>query len=324
MTNIIHPITLGKLQLPSNLVQAPLAGYTCAPFRVLAHRYGKPGFCCTEMISAKGLISRKDKPKRFLWRDPEEGFTCYQLAASEVDVLARATEMVTDSGADIIDLNCGCPARKIRATGNGSKLLQTPEKIYALVKAMRSATDAVVSIKIRVSGTAGDNSDIAVLQAAESAGIDFITVHGRNWRERYDIPCRLADIAALVAAANVPVFANGDIADYESLQATKEATGCAGFMIGRASVGQPWLFQQLAHRDRGLTPEQPSFSEIGAIFSDHIQQLAKLEGERLAVLESRKLAKYYARGLMYRSRLMEEVQHTTELKPLMRVIAHYF
>ncbi|MBS0358542.1 MAG: tRNA-dihydrouridine synthase family protein, partial [Proteobacteria bacterium] len=224
MQNYIKPIQLGSLKLQSNIVQGPLAGYSCAPFRVLAWRYGQPGFCTTEMISANDLVHRREKPKRFLYRDPEEKILSYQLSGNDPLMLAKATEIVTKEGADIIDLNCGCPVNKIRRKNCGSKLLTTPEQLYQLIRAIKQNTDAVVSIKIRVASPVHDHDEALIIDAATKAGVDFITVHGRHWTERYDKLCQIEAIARIVKMTNLPIFANGDVADIDSLNHIFEKT----------------------------------------------------------------------------------------------------
>jgi tRNA-dihydrouridine synthase B len=320
----IQPVKVGNLILPSNVIQGPLAGYSCAPFRVITHRYGSPGFCATEMISATALTSRQDRPKRYLMRDHKEGLLCYQLAANNPDTLAQATTMVSEEGADIVDLNCGCPVQKIRRKGTGSKLLTEPETLYRLVKAMRENTDATVSIKIRGAGDAGDHDERAIVEAAELGGVDFITVHGRHWSERYDVSCRHEDIEKIVSIASVPVFANGDVDSFSSFHTIMQATKAAGVMVARASVGRPWLFKQIYAEARGEAYITPDFISIGKIFVEHIKGLVALESERLAILQSRKLAKYYARDLPGRTAFVEKAQQAITLSSLLQLIDDFF
>lgn len=321
---LISPLKLGHLQFETNLIQGPLAGYSCAPFRIITERYGQPAFCCTEMISAKDLVYRNPKPKRYLAKHQQESYLCYQLSASDPVILAQACELVSAAGADLIDLNCGCPVNKIRSKGTGSKLLQTPEKIYQLVQAMKQHSDAVISIKVRIAGEYADHCDQAVLDAAQSAGVDFITVHGRHWQERYDVPCQLDPIATFVKAAQVPIIANGDAEDYPSLKRIIEKTGCAGVMIARASVGQPWLFKKLYAQDRGLPWHNIPLVEQGKILLEHLDYLIDLENERLAVLQARKLAKYYARNVNNKKGFIIAMQQATTRAKMLDTIHHYF
>lgn len=318
----IKPIKLKNCTLANNIVQGPLAGYSCAPFRVLATQWGQPGFTCTEMISAKDLIHRPVKPKRYLWRDPREGTLCYQLSGNEPDELARAAEMVSAAGADIIDLNCGCPVNKIRRKGCGSRLLAYPELLEQCLRALRQNTDAAVTVKVRIS--AGDHDDLAVVQAAEAAGVDAIIVHGRDWTQRYDVDCNLTRIRDIKLATQLPVFANGDVEDIASLERTFAATQCDGFMIARASVGRPWLFAQLRAQAAGESFTIPDTATIGQLFLQHIDDLAALENEKLAVLQSRKFAKYYARTMPRAAEFVLTVQQLITRDDVARCIDQFF
>lgn len=321
---LIKPLQLGQLTLPSNIIQGPLAGYSCAPFRVLTHKYGNPAFCVTEMISAKDLIHRNPKPKRYLGKDPREGRLCYQLSGDDPKFLAEATALVSAHGADLIDLNCGCPVNKIRAKHAGSKLLTTPEKIYALVKSMKANTEAPVSIKIRVSGDVADHNDHAVIDAAELAGVDYIIVHGRHWSERYDVPCRYDAIRDIVQLAKVPIIANGDVEDYSSLKRIFETTNCAGVMVARATVGKPWLFQEWYAEENHQAFLSPSPKEVGAIFQEHLHDLITLETERFAVLQARKFAKYYADCLPNKLEFTIAMQKVITEKGFVSLIDKFF
>lgn len=321
--DMIKPLKLKHLNLPSNLVQGPLAGYSTAPFRALTHRYGKPGYAVTEMISAKDLVCRNPNPKRYLYKHPEEGFLGYQLACDDPEYMKRAIDIIRPYNPEMLDLNCGCPVKKIRHKGLGSKLLVTPEKIHALVLAMKEASDAVVSVKIRVDAGRGEQDNLAIVDAAESAGVDFLIVHGRHWQERYDIPCRLEEIKAVKDYASVPVLANGDAEDYISAKQLFDETGCDGIMVARASVGQPWLFQEIEAGFRGETFVPPSLPERGEIFIEHIELLAALENEKTAVLQSRKFAKYYARGIEDRIEFTQKCHQVSQLSELKELVSTY-
>ncbi len=320
LETLFTPLTLGPLTLRNRLVQGPLAGYSCAPFRVITERIGAPGFCSTEMISAKDLVHRKDKPKRYCWRDPQEHCVSYQLAANDCDLLARATAIVTEAGADIVDLNCGCPVKKIRGKGTGSKLLHDPELLYQLVKVMKANTDAAVSVKIRVGEPVFDSNDIEVAKAVESAGAHLLSIHGRHWTERYDVACRQSAIAKIVKSVAIPVFANGDARDPESVETLLQTTRCAGVMIARASVGDPWLFQRIRAASQNKTLPFPTVAQISAVFIEHIQRLLALENEKLAILQARKLAKYYSKYFPNRTQFVTRAQEVTSYEAILDCI----
>jgi len=322
---LIRPLSLGSIVYPHNIIQGPLAGISCAPFRLLTTRYGAPAFCCTEMISCKTLLHQPVHfQKRFIEKDPAEGPVCFQLSSNDPAELAEATKRVTDYGADLIDLNCGCPVGKIRKTGRGSALLMNPNRLYGLIRAMKQNTHVPVSIKIRVDGDSADSANQEIAKVVEEAGADFLVVHGRNWREAYDTPCRYEEIRFFVEALKIPVIGNGDIRCVDSLKEML-ATGCAGVMIARAGVGQPWLIAQLIAELNGEPFEIPSSQEVGAIFIEHIERLARLlDNERFACLQARKFAKYYARRLENKVALCEVMNECESVEALRKLCEEYF
>jgi len=296
--SLIKPLLIANKTYPVNIIQGPLAGISAAPFRELTWRYSKPAFSCTEMISCKTLIHQsKQSRQRFIEKDPHEGPVCFQLAGNNPMELAEATKMVTDYGADLIDLNCGCPVKKIRSKGAGSSLLTEPTKLYKMIAALKQNTHVPVSIKIRVEGSSDEKSNSEVAKVVTEAGADFLVVHGRHWRENYETPCHHHEIRFFVEQLNIPVIGNGDIADIDSLL-KMFTTGCAGVMLSRAGVGQPWLIAKLIAEMKQEKFDTPNASEIGAIFIEHVLGLTRLlRSEKFAVMQARKLAKYYARGL---------------------------
>ncbi len=296
MTQHIQPLSLGKLYLPYNLVQGPLAGFSCAPFRELIWQFGHVGYCTTEMLSAKDLITRRVQRPRYVWKSPKEGPLCYQLSGNDSKVLGLAVQSAESLGADLIDLNCGCPKNKIRVKGTGSRLLANTSLLGDIIEAMRKETDLPLSVKIRVDGDSADNFNMTVAKTVESAGADLLVVHGRHWKDDYSVPCYYEQIAEIVQNVSIPVFANGDVNSYKSLQQMFCTTGAAGVMISRGSMGQPWLFQQLLAEDRGESFQPPQPHVIGEFFLQHVERLASLEDEISAVLQSRKFGKYYGRA----------------------------
>ena len=320
----LNPLILGQTSYSSNLIQGPLAGISCAPFRVLTARYSQPAFSCTEMISCKTLLHQSSSAqKRLVMKDSEEGPLCFQLAGSDPNELALATKIVSDLGADLINLNCGCPVKKIRRKGAGSSLLLEPLKLLQLIQAMKQSTHLPVSIKIRV-----ENQDEIfhedLLKVLKDSGLDFLIVHGRHWTEHYDIPCRYDSIAFFAQNLKIPVIGNGDVACIASLERML-ATGCAAVMIARAGVGQPWLIKKLTAEINQEVFITPSLQEIGAVFMEHVLRLKDLlEDERFAILQARKFAKYYARPLTTRAEFCMAVNECENLKDLERLTSRYF
>lgn len=322
---MIKLLTLGNKVFPNNIIQGPLAGVSCAPFRALTWRYSQPAFSCTEMISCKTLIHQPElAEQRFVAKDKAEGPVCFQLSGSDPSELAIATKKATDYGADLIDLNCGCPVKKIRNRGAGSRLLTETAKLYHLIQAMKKNTSVPVSIKIRVQSNSKDQFNAELAQVVSEAGADFLVVHGRHWNENYEVPCNYDEIRFFVDALKIPVIGNGDISCLASLQ-KMFATGCAGVMISRAGVGQPWLIGKLQAEMKQENFIVPTNKEIGLIFLEHVHQLAKLlRKEKFAIIQARKFAKYYARCVANRTEFCIAMNTCISLEKLEQLCAEYF
>jgi tRNA-dihydrouridine synthase B len=322
---LLKSLILGNQFFPINLIQGPLAGVSCAPFRALTWRYSQPAFTCTEMISCKTLLYQPvSSQKRYIKKSVDEGPVCFQLSSSDSFELAEATKRATNYGADLIDLNCGCPVKKIRSRGAGSSLLVNAAKLYQLITAMKQNTHLPISIKIRVDGDASEKFNREVAAAVQDAGADFLIVHGRHWTEHYETPCRYDDIKFFVDELKIPVIGNGDIACVKSLKKMYE-TGCAGVMIGRAGVGQPWLIKKLIAELTQQTYVAPSLTEIGAVFIEHIEGLIDLLGtEKFSIFQARKLAKYYARNMPERTRFCTAMNTCGTLIELKNLCSQFF
>lgn len=310
----------------NTLIQGPLAGFTCAPMRIQTWKYSQPAYCSTEMISANQLVYAKKPQTRYLERSKHEGALCFQLSASDKEVLAKATRIANRLEPEIIELNCGCPVNKIRKKGAGSKLLTDLDKLSYLISALRENTHAAVSIKMRVRGDDQTQDDIKIAKLAEQLGVDLLVVHGRHHTERYDKACRLDQIAQIVNAVNIPVIGNGDVKDLNSLQNMLKTTGCRGIMIARQATGQPWIFDKLQHELQNKPYSLPCPEEIGCIFIDHIERLAAIDNHTYrALLQARTLGKYYARNhIQNPSEFNQHLMQLTQMKTFHKLIKTHF
>lgn len=321
---MIKPLTIASSSYATNIIQGPLAGVSCAPFRRLVWEYSQPAFSYTEMISCSTLLHQTKAKERYIKKDEREGPVCFQLAGQNPQELAEATKRVTDYGADLVDLNCGCPVKKIRSRGAGSSLLSKPHLLYQLMRAMKQNTHLPVSIKIRVDGDSSDQCNQAIVEAINEAGIDFVVVHGRHWSEGYDVSCRYDQIRFFVENLKIPVIGNGDIACRQSLR-QMFATQCAGVMIARAGVGQPWLIKQLRQELLGEAYVPPTMAEVGDVFITHINELALLlHSEKFAVIQARSLAKYYARNLEKRQDFCKKMMVCDGMQAFEQLCHDYF
>lgn len=290
------PFQIGSLKLSHRLIQAPLAGISCAPFRELFSKYTKPAYAVTEMISAHSMIQHETLKARYLAHSPKEGPWCIQLSGSNPELMYQATQIAARYQPDLIDLNCGCPKPKIRSRGCGSALMDSLENLHNVVTAMRQATTLPLTVKIRVGGQTNDKAYLEAATMIEASGADAIIVHGRHHSEDYDVAANYQHIKDVVDLVNIPVIANGDVRDRVSMQRCFQESGATAIMIARGSLGRPWLFQELLGYDC-----LPSASDVLNIFQVHIEQLATLEGSnKVALLQARRLLKWYFPSLTAR------------------------
>lgn len=299
MTEYIKPIQLKNLTLENNIWQAPLAGYSSLPFRVLTWRLGRPGLLATEMISAKAIEQKNDKQEQYMKKADNEGPVAYQLWGCDEAAVEYASGVVEDRGADVVDLNCGCPVRKVKAAGAGSKLMEDPQLIAKLIKAMKRGVQEIpVTIKIRVGTNDRNYNGVEIAKIAEEAGVDLITVHGRHAAERYSHTVRYEKIQEIVEAVNIPVIGNGDVVDGVSTKKMFESTGCAGVMIGRACMGSPWVFNKIKVELSGEEWSEPDHNELAEVMLEHYDLLVDLIGKDRAIRQSRKLGAFYSKGII--------------------------
>ncbi len=324
MSSPIKPLRLGTLSLENNLVQAPLAGYSSMPFRLLAWELGRPGLLSTEMISANALLQGSDSQEQYLIKSPDEGPALYQIWGSEPEPIGFAAAKVEERGANAVDLNCGCPVRKVRAANAGSKLMEDPQRIGRLVAAMRKNTRLPVSIKIRVGTAEGRFNAVEIARIAEAEGADWLTVHGRHAKESYATPCRYDEIAKVVAAVCIPVVGNGDVRDGESARKMFEQTGVAGAMVGRGCMGAPWAFARIKAECDGAPYEPPGLPEIGRVIVRHHDLLADVLGADRAIRHCRKLGAFYSKSFAGAREFRSQLNYCHTRDDLAKLVETYF
>lgn len=284
--------------IDSPVVLAPLAGYTNMVYRKINKEMGA-SLVYTEMISAKGLLYENDKTWDMVKIDPLEHPVAVQLFGGDIEDMVKAAILLDQkSDADIIDINMGCPVKKVLKSDAGSKLLQTPEKIYEMVKAIVDNVKKPVSVKIRAGWDHQNINAIEVAKLIEKAGASLITIHGRTKSDLYRGKVNLDYIKLVKDAVSIPVIGNGDIKSIEDGVNMMEYTGVDGIMVGRGSFGNPWLIQDLAcHFKEQTIKEAPTKEEKLVVLKKHFLDLVQLKGEKLAILEMRSLAAWYVKGL---------------------------
>jgi nifR3 family TIM-barrel protein len=289
---MFSPLSIGALQLPSNIIQGPLAGVSCAPFRTRFYEYTPPAYCVTEMISALEVVKSRHRLRRYLARNPIETRLCYQLSGTDPMILAEACRILQDLGADLIDLNCGCPKAKIRKKGAGSKLVESEVQLSELISAMRGATSLPLTVKIRLHPDCADK-ELRLAKSIEESGADALIVHGRSYLDDYDKAVNHQRIRAIKEVLLIPLIANGDVKDLGSFKELVKNTQADGVMVGRAGCGRPWLYHSLTN-----STFKPNLDTQVRLFQAHLKELAELESDYSAFLQAKNLVKYYFRDFV--------------------------
>ena len=271
---------IGPYTLKNNLVLAPMAGITDRPFRQLCKEMGA-GMAVSEMVASNSLLWGSEKTKRRADHSGETEPRSVQIMGADPQMMAEAARFNVDNGAQILDINMGCPAKKVCNVQAGSALLRDEALVGRILDAVVSAVPEVpVTLKIRTGWDRDNRNGIAIGRIAESAGIQALAVHGRTRADAYRGEAEYDTIAAIKAAINIPVIANGDITSPEKAQRVLEATGADAVMIGRAAQGRPWIFREIEHYlQTGEKLQEPTLEEVRDILLGHLNNLYEFYGE---------------------------------------------
>jgi len=292
---------IGTLTLKNRLFMAPMAGITNLPFRRMAKRLGA-GLVATEMISAVGLARCQQKTLRYLQSNPEERPLSVQIFGNDPAIMAEACRMVVDAGADLVDINMGCPARKVLKTGSGGALLRSLDRVRAIVSAMRTVCPIPLTVKMRAGWSSDQPVASRLAQIVEDCGADAITLHPRFVTQRFSGEADWRIIEQVKARVRIPVIGNGDIRHPVQAIDMRRQTGCDGVMIGRAAVGNPWIFKQIQSLEAGRSLRLPDWRERREAITTHFDLLMDLVGEESAARLMRGLLVGYTKGLPHTGR----------------------
>jgi len=284
--------------LRNNLFVAPMAGVTDRPFRQLCKRMGA-GLAVSEMVTSNSLLYGSAKTKRRANHEGEVQPVSVQIAGADPAMMAQAARYNVDQGAQIIDINMGCPAKKVCNVMAGSALLQDEALVGRILDAVVRAADVPVTLKIRTGWDKAHRNALSILKIAESAGIRALAVHGRTRACGYSGEAEYDTIAAVKAEARIPVIANGDITSPEKVKRVLDATGADAVMIGRAAQGRPWIFREIEHfLATGEKLPAPRVEEIHQLLRGHLAELYDFYGAETGVRVARKHISWYTRGLV--------------------------
>ncbi|HEY9381253.1 MAG TPA: tRNA dihydrouridine synthase DusB [Burkholderiales bacterium] len=288
---------IGAHMLRNNLFVAPMAGVTDRPFRQLCKRFGA-GLAISEMVSSNSLLWGSEKTKRRANHEGEVSPISVQIAGADPQMMADAARYNVDQGAQIIDINMGCPAKKVCNVMAGSALMKDEPLVARILDAVVGAVDVPVTLKFRTGWDKENKNALSIAAIAEQSGIQLISIHGRTRACGYSGHAEYDTIRAVKQATRLPVIANGDITTPEEARQVLEYTGADGVMIGRAAQGRPWIFREIEHYlQTGNTLPPPLVSEIRAVLIEHLHDLYAFYGSETGVKVARKHISWYTKGL---------------------------
>ncbi len=320
----LKKLKIGNVELENNIILAPMAGVTDLPFRIICKKYGNPGLVCNEMVSSKAIFYKDEKTLQMIKSNNEKRPISMQIFGSDPEIMGEAAEFISDY-TDIVDVNMGCPAPKVVKNGDGSKLLLDLELVEKIVKEVVKKSKKPVTVKIR---KGWDNKNIVAIEAAkiiEKSGADAIIVHGRTREEYYSGIADWNIIKEVKENVSIPIIGNGDIKSEEDAKKIFEQTNVDGIMIGRASLGNPWIFDNIRYYlENDEKKDEISANEKYNVILEHFNLLLEEKGEYTATREIRKHIAWYTKGLKNSSIIRDEINKVEKKEEFFEILNKYF
>ena len=319
----LHELKIGNVTLKNNILLAPMAGITNLPFRIICEKF-EPGLVCTEMVSSKGIFYHDEKTNKLLEMENEKRPVAAQIFGNDIEAMSVATKKVSKV-AEIVDINMGCPAPKVVKNGDGSKLMLDLEKARDIIVAVVQNASVPVTLKMR---KGWDNEHVVAVELAKIAqqsGVAAITIHGRTRDEFFSGEVDLEAIRKVKEAVSIPVIGNGNIIDEESAKRMFEQTGVDGIMIGRASIGTPWIFKRILHYlQTGEKLREITNKEKLETILKHIELEVQIKGEKVGIPELRKHLACYVKSLPNASKIRQTINQINTKKELVQALKECF
>jgi len=317
-------VKIGPYSLPSNVLLAPMAGVTDRPFRILCRRFGA-GLAASEMLSADVRLWDTPKSRRRMDHAGEPSPRVVQIAGFDPAMMAEAARRNVDAGAQIIDINMGCPAKKVCNRAAGSALLRDEELVARILHSVVRAVEVPVTLKTRTGWDPGHKNGVRIAVIAEDNGIQALAIHGRTRSDLYQGNAEHETVAAIKATIKIPVFANGDVDSPQHAKAVLEATGCDGIMIGRAAQGRPWIFDDVNFfLSTGESRTALALENVRDIMRAHLEDLYAFYGDETGVRVARKHLSWYFRQYPGQDALRNRlVRIETPEEQLSTLLEHY-
>jgi len=315
---------IGSHKLLNNLIVAPMAGVTDRPFRMLCKRMGA-GMAVSEMVASNSLLYGSEKTKRRANHEGEADPISVQIVGADPKMLAQAARYNVDAGAQIIDINMGCPAKKICNVQAGSALMQNEKLVAEILTAVVGAVAVPVTLKMRTGWDKSTRNALRIAQIAEACGIQALAIHGRTRACAYTGEAEYDTIAAVKAEINIPVIANGDITTPEKALYVLQHTGADAVMIGRAAQGRPWLFREIAHfLATGKHLAAPQVDEIQQVLTAHVHELYAFYGEHTGLRVARKHISWYTKGLAGSAHFRHQMNQLESITEQLKAVHDFF
>ncbi|MBN2032725.1 MAG: tRNA dihydrouridine synthase DusB [Deltaproteobacteria bacterium] len=316
-------LQLGSLRIENGLIMAPMAGFTNLAFRLLIRRLGA-GLVMTEMVSSMGLSMGQKKTLEYLRSCKDEKPLGVQIFGADPQVMARAGMIAAETGADLIDINMGCPVKKVVKTGAGAALLTNPKRAAEIVSAVRRASSLPLTVKIRTGWSPREPRACEIAKIVEDCGADALTLHPRFASEGFSVPARWDWINKVKQKVKIPVIGNGDVFDASHALELKQRTGCNGVMIGRGALRNPWIFSQIMSLEQGQAIRQPAIEERKTLIMEHFRLLSQTLGDKKAAFAMRGALIFYTKGLPHSGRFREQVTYIKDSRTLAGAVDLYF
>lgn len=315
---------IGPYQLDNQVILAPMAGVTDQPFRQLCYSKGA-GLTVSEMLSSNPKVWKTGKSRQRMDHSGELGIRAVQIAGSEPSLMAEAAKVNVDMGAQIIDINMGCPAKKVNKKMAGSALMQHPELVEEILTAVVSAVDVPVTLKTRTGWNRDNKNGIEIAKIAERCGIQSLAVHGRTRACMYKGEAEYDTIRAVKEAVSIPVIANGDVRTPQQAQQVLAYTGADAIMIGRGAQGNPWLFREISHfLETGEELAPPSISEVAETTINHVEQLHQFYGSFQGVRIARKHVGWYLKEQASNDEFRQVFNRLEDASEQLQALEDYF
>ncbi len=315
---------IGPYKLKNNLILAPMAGVTDRPFRQLCRSLGA-GMAVSEMVSSNSLLWGSEKTRRRADHSGEEEPRSVQIMGADPQMMAEAARYNADNGAQIIDINMGCPAKKVCSVAAGSALMRDESMVGQILGAVVDAVDVPVTLKIRTGWDRESRNGLQIAKIAENSGIQALAVHGRTRADGYSGEAEYETIATIKQEIGIPVIANGDISSPQKAAEVLELTAADALMVGRAAQGRPWIFRSILHYlESGELLPEPTTAEVRNLLVSHLKNLYEFYGERTGVRVARKHISWYSKGQRHGAAFRQLVNHVESSEEQLHMTNDFF